>query len=133
VTPSERRTPQAAGRRETDRLIEYRLDVLERLPEDLARSVGLRLDEIVRWVQDERVARRHHDAELDDRLGELRLHVEARFDRLIERMDEQFAECQKSIGAVGSDQKSGRRTILVSLISAAALIVAAIVTSGGHP
>lgn len=133
MTPPERRTSQTPARRESDRLIEYRLAVLERLPEDLARSVGMRLDEMRAWITDERDARRHHDAELDDRVDEIRRDVKADLTALSEKIDERFDECGKSIKAIGTEQRSGRRAILLALIAAAASIIGTIIGTGGGP
>jgi hypothetical protein len=131
--PEERRRAQTPARRETDRLIEYRLELLEKIPEDVARSVGARLDEIRAWIVDEREARRHHDAELDDRIDEIRRDVKSDVADLSKKIDVKFEECGKAIASVGTEQRAGRRAILLALIAAAASIVGTIIGTGGHP
>lgn len=129
--PDDRRR-RGSGRRETD-LTQYRLDALERLPEDLSRAVGVRMDELRAWITDERQARRHHDAEIDDRLDELRRHVDQKHDDLAEKIETKFEECGKSIASIGTEQRAGRRAILLALIAAAASIIGTIIGTGGHP
>lgn len=147
------------GRRQSDGLLERDIKELRRAFDRLERTVlpvagqvadvdgslqalQASLRALERWLEDERAARRHHDAELDDAIDAVRVEAASGRGELRERIDtvdrnlrtiveDKVGECMKAIGSLGADSRAGRRTILITIITTAGVVLAAYLT-GSH-
>lgn len=136
------------GRRSDDGRVEAQIDELRRAFERLERTVlpvagqvagidgaAQALERAVagleRWLEDERSARRHHDAELDRGLERLEDHVDGEVGKLRELIGLRFDACMDALGRLGLDTRNGRRTLLVAIVTTAGVIAAAVLTKGG--
>jgi chromosome segregation ATPase len=145
--PPERRPERRTrGRRSTDGLLERDIAELRRSFARLERTVGpvagqvadvdgalqavqASLRSLERWLEDERASRRSHDAELDgaiDRVGDRVGEVDRSLRDLIAS---KFAECMGALNGLGADSRAGRRTILITLVTTAGVVLAAYLQS----
>lgn len=145
----EERRRQQRGRRDGDGVVDGQIEELRRSFDRLERTVlpiagqvagfdgaAQALERAVasleRWIEDERGARRHHDAELARGLEKLEDHVDVEVDNLRTLVEARFKEAMDALGRLGLDTRNGRRTLLVAIITTAGVILAAYLTQGGH-
>jgi chromosome segregation ATPase len=140
--------PERRGRsrRSTDGVVERDIAELRRSFDRLERTVGpvtgqvadvdgalqavqASLRSLERWLEDERASRRSHDAELDASIDRVSERVGDVDRSLRELIASKFAECMGALNGLGADSRAGRRTILLTIITTAGVILAAYLQS----
>jgi hypothetical protein len=125
------RRKRITGRRETDLLLDHRLTHLEDLLKALGPAVSqvARIDDAVddleKWMEDERTARRKHDSDLLASIREIRGEVT----KLETEIDEGFKAVRDEVGALGVDQKNGRRAMIVAMFGSVTVMTGTIVAA----
>jgi hypothetical protein len=129
----EDRREQRFGRRQGDEVIAYRLATIEEIVKALGPAVSqvARIDDAVddleRWIADDREARRRYQSEQLAALAGLRQEsIEAR-QALAERWERALAALAAEVRSLKLDQRSGRRALIGSMIAAASTIVVALI------
>jgi hypothetical protein len=129
----EDRREQRFGRRQGDEVIAYRLATIEEIVKALGPAVSqvARIDDAVddleRWIADDREARRRYQSEQLAALAGLRQEsIEAR-QALAERWERALEVLAAEVRSLKLDQRSGRRALIGSMIAAASTIVVALI------
>jgi hypothetical protein len=129
----EDRREQRFGRRQGDEVIAYRLATIEEIVKALGPAVSqvARIDDAVddleRWIADDREARRRYQSEQLAALAGLRQEsIEAR-QALAERWERALEALAAEVRSLKLDQRSGRRALIGSMIAAASTIVVALI------
>lgn len=105
--------------------MESRVEQLDKLVQALGPAVAqvARLDDAVddleKWIQDERLARRQYNAEIMDSMREVR----AEFKSHREATDVAIGELRKEVRDLKLDQRNGRRTLIASMFGSVCLLL----------
>lgn len=110
------------GRRASDEIMDARVKAVEKLLDALGPAVAqvARIDDAVddleRWIEDERKARRQHNSDLLEAMREHRAETR-----------DALALLALEVKNLKLDQRSGRRALITSMVAAAGTIVVALI------
>lgn len=85
-------------------------------------TVAAAVEDLERWIQDERLARRQHFSDMLESLREIRDDVA----KHKEETADALAALRQDVGRLGADERAGRRAVIIAVIGAVSVIVASL-------